>query len=154
VETLELRLIALALALAGLAAGFGWFVHFERQTGASRVQAEWDADRAKQAALALAEVQRQAAANAEAANEAQRLMAHARDAAIAGARTDQRVHDYSVFAARACQAASVTTGGASAPDTGDMQTRLLDGVVAAARELAAYGDAARIAGQACEAVAR
>ena len=144
----EARLIAAAVLLAGLLGLVAAFGAHERSVGAASVQARWDAQRLADTAAVLAETQRQSRANADAASEAQRMAAHARTAAAALA-DDRRLHDYSASLARACAPAAAASGSAAASTPGDMQTGLLDRVTAAARELAAYADAVRIAADTC-----
>jgi hypothetical protein len=150
VAALEIRLIALAVLLAGLAGGFGLLVRHERAIGDARTEAKYAARDKAAAQAALAEVQRQAQASAEAANEAQRLMAHARDADIAAGGAVQRLRDRAAAVASACKAASTPAASEAASEAAGVLTDLSARLAALARLYALEAELSRTEGDACE----
>jgi hypothetical protein len=154
VAALEIRLIALAVLLAGLAGGFGLFVRYERSIGSVRTEAKYAARDKAAAQAALAEVQRQAEASAEAANEAQRLTNRARVAETAAAAAGQRLRDRAAILASACAAASTPAGSTAASEAARVLTDLSGRLAEIAGLYASEAERSRIEGSACEAITR
>jgi len=146
---------ALAIALLGALYAFG-----ERRyaAGAAGVQSQWAAERARQTAEALkaseaarAEEQRRAAAQQEVQRDAQLQVDQARADAAAARAAGGRLRDQlAAFRRAAGSNTAAPAGGAAAGDPLGVLADVLERADERAGDLAAYADAARIAGAACE----
>ena len=147
----ELRLIGVLLLVAAIATAFGLFVRSERQQGAALVTAQYAAAAASANEAARVEEQRRVAAQAEIANEAQRLSNHARDVSIAGVPASRKLRDDFRAAGSSCTGnpavASSSPPGVSADD---LRADVLGELDQRASDLALAADLSRIAGQQCE----
>jgi hypothetical protein len=142
---LEAKLIAAALIVAALLAGWLAFQHHEKQIAVDAITAD------RKDAKAVADVQRAAetATQKENTYEAQRLAARAADDAAlardAGARLQQRA-----VAAGGRATAAAAAGSAPAAGADVVPADVFGRVVDVARQLAAVADQRGIAGDTCE----
>ena len=147
----EFKLIGLLALVAAAIAAFGLFVRSERQAGAALVTAQYAAAAASANEAARTEEQRRVAAQAEIANEAQRLSTHARDAAAAGAPASRQLRDD--FAARGGPGAgNPAAPGLRAPSASgnDLYANVFRELDQRASDLALAADLAIVSGQQCE----
>lgn len=146
--SLEAKAIGYALAAAALLGVLAWFVHHERQIGASAITAavadqhakDVDAARAKEAQI----TSDQEAANHEADRFRTAAALAARDARDAGDRLQQRFAAINARCLPGDPAASA--GSPAASDAADVRADVLRRVVEAARLAASAADASRAAG--------
>lgn len=155
------RAAGAALAVAALVGLYTWWAGEQRDIGRAEVRAEWDAEKAAQTTAALAqaaknaeETERRLKAQKEAQDANDRLLADARrdaaGAAAAAGRLRQRIAALAA-ADRATPGHPAIAGdsppaGTSSALFADVFSRLDE----ALRELGAYGDAARAAGEQCQ----
>lgn len=155
------RLGIIAALLAAVGAGVLAYGHHEHSLGMQATQAQWDAERAKQAAQALAEAesnaketQRRLERQGDAQREYDAQLAQAQhDAAAATAALDGLRRRAAQYAAAARGAASHPATVGNSPATDDPSGVLADvlgKLGGRAQLLAAYADAARRAGKQCE----
>jgi len=147
-------------AAVAIASAVAWAIHHERDVGRHEIQVQWDADRARMKAEAD---KAQAANDAESARRIETLkeierdsqdkVAAARDAASAATDSALRLQQRFAAAARSRTAPgnpAAAASSASAPAASDLLADVFNRIDDAAGQLAAYADAARIAGAACE----
>lgn len=151
--SLEAKLIAWALAIAGALGGLAWFIHHERDLGASNVRTEVAAATAAQKAADDAETQRRVTEQQGIVHDAQlqASAAHADAARADGARDALRVQLATFVAAnRRAGYPATPAGSAPAGDPIGVLAEVLGATDDFAGRVAAEADANRIAGLACE----
>ena len=135
-------------------------VHYERDVGRAEVQKLWDAEKAKAKVIAdkaqaenEAESARRIATLKGIEHDAQLQIVSAHADAASAARAADSLRQRFAAVARGCTASgdpAAASVGASAPAPGAVLGDVLNRVDDAAGQLAAYADAARIAGESCE----
>jgi hypothetical protein len=154
------------LAVAGVAVSGVTVWHYvklgdARDEGRAEVQVKWDRERAISTSAALlataearAEEQRRSAAQLEITNEAERLSNLGRAAAVRAVAAGDGLRQRAAPIASACDRArsdpSPVIAGQTAPAPGAVLAGVLQRLDDAAGQLAAFADASRIAGLACE----
>lgn len=150
-----------AAALSAIGGGVAWFAHTQRNVGREEVRAEWAAERQAYTAAALAEAEgnaRETKRRLERQQENQRAqdaeLARARDDAARNAVAADRLREQNAGTARAWRDAlgnsATERERTAAADAIGLLADVLGRADRRAGLLAAYADAARVAGLKCE----